>query len=183
MDGTVRAATEADMADICTIVNHYIETSSVNFRTRTQQPQEWLRLFRRDHERYPWLVADVDGQVAGFAHAAAWSERNAYDWCVETTVYVAHQRRGGGVGQELYTELLAGLGAQGYRTAVGVIALPNPGSVALHERLGFRHAGTIQQAGHKLGNWHDVGFWQYHLSEDAGSPVPPTAVGEYGTSR
>ena len=77
MDGTVRAATETDMADICAIVNHYIETSSVNFRTRTHQPQEWLRLFRRDHERYPWLVADVDGQVAGFAHAAAWSSTPA----------------------------------------------------------------------------------------------------------
>jgi len=98
----IRRATEADMPAVCTIVNHYIETSTVNFRTEPQEPQEWTDDLVRLRERYPWLVAEVDGEVAGIAYAGPWKARNAYDWTAESTVYVSprHQRgvRGLGIG-------------------------------------------------------------------------------------
>jgi phosphinothricin acetyltransferase len=169
----VRLADTADMVMICSIVNHYIETTSVNFRTEPQTAQDWERDWRQQQDRYPWLVAVAGGEVAGIAYAGPWKPRAAYDWCTETTVYVSHQHLGEGIGTALYSPLLKVLEAQGYRSAVGVIALPNPASVSLHESFGYEHAGTIKGAGYKLGRWHDVGFWQRQIA-----PVdqPPRAI-------
>ena len=94
------------------------------------------------------------------AYAAPWNGRAAYQWTVEATVYVDPSRQRRGVGDALYTELLARLRRQGFHSAVGVIALPNEPSVRLHERHGFVRVGRLIEAGYKLGAWHDVGFWQ-----------------------
>jgi phosphinothricin acetyltransferase len=155
----VRPATEDDLPEVCGIVNHYIESSFVNFRTEPQNVDEWRNDWRRLHAQFPWLVA-TDDRVVGVAYAAPWHGRAAYRWTAEATVYVdpASQRRG--VGDALYTELLARLGRQGFHSAVAVIALPNEPSVRLHERHGFVLAGQLVEAGYKLGAWHDVGFWQ-----------------------
>ena len=155
----VRPASEDDLPEVCRIVNHYIESSFVNFRTEPQTVDEWRNDWRRLHAQFPWLVADDDG-VAGVAYAAPWNGRAAYQWTVEATVYVDAARQRRGVGDALYTELLARLRRQGFHSAVAVIALPNEPSVRLHERHGFVLAGQLVEAGYKLGAWHDVGFWQ-----------------------
>lgn len=85
----IRPATVADMPAVCDIVNHYIETSTVNFRTEPQTPQEWTQDLLHLQERYPWLVAEVDGEIAGIAYAGPWKARNAYDWTAESTVYIS----------------------------------------------------------------------------------------------
>ncbi len=142
------------------IVNHYIETTLLQFPDRTTDRRRVARQTgRRLHSRFPWLVA-TDDRVVGVAYAAPWNDRAAYQWTVEVTVYVdpASQRRG--VGDALYTELLDRLRRQGFHSAVAVIALPNDPSVRLHERHGFVRAGRLVEAGYKLGAWHDVGFWQ-----------------------
>jgi phosphinothricin acetyltransferase len=111
-------------------------------------------------------VATDDDHVVGMAYAGPWNERAAYQWTVESTIYVdpsAHRR---GVGDALYAELLDRLRGLGFRSAVAVIALPNEPSVRLHERHGFTHVGRLLEAGHKHGAWHDVGFWQCRLSND-----------------
>jgi phosphinothricin acetyltransferase len=175
--GVVRLAQVADMVTVCDIVNYYIETSMVNFRTEPQTPQEWEDDWRRLRDRYPWLVVEVDGAVVGIAYAGPWKARKAYCWCTETTVYVSKDYRDKGLGATLYTHLLKALEAQGYRSAIGVIALPNPASVRLHEVFGYKHAGTIRAAGHKLGNWHDIGFWQveFALGQESPQPIKPVA--------
>jgi phosphinothricin acetyltransferase len=99
----------------------------------------------------------------GYAYAGRFKERSAYRYCVETAVYLAHGRLGEGIGTRLYAELLDTLRAQGIRTAVGIIALPNAASVTLHEKLGFVHTGTLQAVGYKLEQWVDVGYWQVRL--------------------
>jgi phosphinothricin acetyltransferase len=156
----VRWAREDDLGAVCSIVNHYIATTTINFRTDPQTPAEWITDWRAGHERYPWLVAERGGEIAGLAYAGAWKTRPAYDWTTEVTGYVAPGARRSGVGRALYRRLLASLDDQGFRTAVAVIALPNHASVGLHESFGFVHAGTLTAAGYKNGAWCDTGFWQ-----------------------
>jgi phosphinothricin acetyltransferase len=155
----VRPATEDDLPEVCTIINHFIENSFVNFRTEPQSVDEWRDDWRRLHSRFPWLVA-TDDRVVGVAYAAPFHARAAYQWTAETTVYVDPSSQRRGVGDALYTELLSQLRSQGFHSAVGVIALPNEPSVRLHERHGFIRVGRLIEAGYKLGAWHDVGFWQ-----------------------
>lgn len=160
------------MAAVCEIVNHYIVTSWANFRTEPQTADEWTEQFEAGRERHPWLVAEVDGVVAGIAYASPWRPRAAYGWTVETTVYLAPGQGGRGLGRALYERLLPLLAAQGYRSAVATIALPNPASVRLHEACGFTAVGVLRDAGFKLGAWHDIGYWQAHLRADDAAPEP-----------
>ncbi|MGL5825186.1 MAG: GNAT family N-acetyltransferase [Nocardioides sp.] len=166
----VREAREADFVPVCDIINHYILTTPVNFRTEPQAPDEWIADFRGSRERYPWLVADIGGAVAGVAYGNAWKARHAYDWTVESTVYVRNGLRRGGIGRALYERLLAILEAQGFRTVLAVIQLPNPGSTGFHETFGYRQVGHLVDAGFKLGDWRDIGFWQRRLRTEDGPP-------------
>lgn len=168
----VRPATVDDMPAVCGIVNHWIETSTANFRTEPQTPQEWADDLRALQERYPWLVAEVAGAVAGVAYAGPWKARAAYAWTAEATVYVSPGHRRMGVGSALYGRLLALLEEQGFRSVVAVVGLPNEPSVRLHEAHGFTVRGTLTAAGYKHGGWHDVGF----LQRDFALPDPPPPV-------
>jgi phosphinothricin acetyltransferase len=102
--------------------------------------------------------------VAGFAYGGPHRTRAAYRWSVDVTVYVAEQARGHGVGRALYGALLPALAERGFHAAFAGIALPNPGSVALHEAVGFTPLGVYREVGFKLGRWHDVGWWQRLLT-------------------
>jgi L-amino acid N-acyltransferase YncA len=128
---------------------------------------------------WPWLVCELDGGVVGYAYGSAHRARSAYRWSTDVTVYVdtAHHRRG--IGRALYEPLLALLGDQGFHTACAGIALPNPGSLALHESLGFTPVGVYREIGFKLGRWCDVGWWQRALRDRESShiPAPPGPPG------
>ncbi|QMU77469.1 N-acetyltransferase [Streptacidiphilus sp. PB12-B1b] len=168
----IRPAREDDFAAVCGIVNHYIRTSTVNFRTEPQTPEEWRQDWRAHRATHPWYVLERDGAVAGIAYAAPWKARDAYRWTAETTVYLAPGQHGRGHGTALYRRLLATLEAQGYRSAMAVVALPNDASARLHRSLGFEQVGLVRAAGFKLGGWHDVAFWQRVLAEDGRPPGP-----------
>jgi phosphinothricin acetyltransferase len=109
---------------------------------------------------YPWLVAESEQDVVGYAYATRWRSRAAYDRTVESTVYVRSDVTGLGVGLPLYTALLDALRRQAVHAVIGCIALPNPGSVAFHEKCGFNRVGYFPQVGRKFDQWVDVGFWQ-----------------------
>lgn len=168
----VRPLGEDDLDAVCGIVNHFIVTSAVHFRTEPQQPHEWREQWRALRARYPWLVAVEAGAVVGVAYAGPWKDRRAYDWTAESTVYVAAGAHRRGVASALYGRLLAVLERQGFRSVVAVLGLPNEASVRLHERHGFVHTGRLAEAGFKHGRWHDVGFWQRTLSTGDGPPSP-----------
>jgi phosphinothricin acetyltransferase len=170
--GEVRPAGAADMGAVCDIVNHYIMTTRINFRTHAQSPDEWRRDWERLREQYPWLVATIDGGIVGVAYAGPWNPRNAYAWSAEVTLYVDHRAQRRGIGSALYSRLLPALDGQGYRFLVGVIALPNPASVAIHEAFGFQHAGTLHAVGYKMGQWCDVGLWQRVQGDINAAPQP-----------
>jgi L-amino acid N-acyltransferase YncA len=127
-------------------------------------PADDLRtLWQHGTASYPWLVAEQGGGVVGYAKAGEFRSRAAYRWTTEAGIYLAPEHCGRGLGPPLYRRLLDVLRAQGFHLAIGGITLPNAPSVALHERLGFVHWGTVARVGRKFDAWHDVGFWQLHL--------------------
>ena len=116
--------------------------------------------------------------VAGYAYASQFRERAAYQWSVETSVYVHSDFRRFGIGRALYISLFRMLTAQGYFSAYAGITLPNPGSVGLHEALGFRPVGVYRNVGYKMGAWHDVGHWVLSLQPEVTTPQPLLKLAE-----
>ena len=163
---SIRLAADTDAAAIAALYRPIVESTTISFETQAPTDGEMsLRIF--DTQRVlPWLACDVNGRLAGYAYASRHRLRAAYQWSVDTSVYVDDVFRRAGVATGLYTSLLAILTAQGYFNAFAGIALPNEASVALHERLGFEPVGIYRNVGFKLGGWHDVGWWQRPL-------VPP----------
>ncbi len=184
MAGTIciRLATEADAPDMLTIYAPVVRETAISFELDPPSVAEFSRRVRNTLPNMAWLVCEIEGRVAGYAYAGPLRSRLAYQWSVETTVYVRPDFYRFGVGTAVYTSLFACLRIQGYRNAYGGIALPNPASVALHERLGFTHIGTYRKVGYKLGAWHDVGWWQLELamldSELDSEPKPPTPLSQ-----
>jgi L-amino acid N-acyltransferase YncA len=157
---TIRQAVECDAPALAQIYNHYVLTSVATFETEVVDSQEMSRRVCERLEKHDWLVATVDGRIVGYAYYGAFRPRAAYSHTVESTVYVAAEAVGQGFGHALYHELIDSAEAKGFAQMIGVIALPNAPSIALHERLGFNEAGVLREVGFKLGRFVDVSLWQ-----------------------
>ncbi len=175
----IRLAETRDVAPMLSIYGPVVRDTTISFEEAVPGPEEFAARVHAVQTRYPWLVCLRDGVVVGYAYGSPFSPRAAYQWTVETTVYVSERATRQGVGRALYTSLLACLGLQSYAAAIGVIALPNPGSVGLHEAMGFEPFGVLPRAGFKHGAWHDVGYWRRPLSE-ADTPEPPSPPSDFG---
>jgi L-amino acid N-acyltransferase YncA len=169
----IRLAEESDVDAIAGIYRPIVETTAVSFETVAPDDDEMRRRLGETLASYPWLVCDLDGRIAGYAYATRHRVRGAYQWSVDTSVYVHAADRRVGVGRGLYVSLFSILAAQGYFNAYAGIALPNTASVALHESVGFEKVGVYHHVGYKLGSWHDVGWWQLILKEHEESPTTP----------
>ena len=174
----VRAANETDAVAIRDIYAPHVEHSAVSFETVVPTAAEMAVRIRKLLPTHPWLVAVVDGHVAGYAYASLHRERAAYRWSVEVTAYVHADFHGRGIGKRLYTALRDVLKAQNYVNAFGIITLPNAASIALHEACGFLHCATFRHAGYKFGAWHDVGWWQWQLTPPSAAPAEPIAFAD-----
>jgi len=163
MPESIRACTPADAAAICAIYNPYIRETVITFEETPVATAEMAQRIGDVTAHLPWLVAEEQGAILGYAYATPWKARSAYRFSVETTVYVApgHMRRG--LGAALYRQLIDELRVRGVHAAVGGIALPNAASIALHEKLGFTKIGQFVEIGRKLDRWVDVGYWELIL--------------------
>ncbi len=167
----VRDASPDDAPAIADIYNHYVRESTATFEIDPlADAQIAARIAAVQADGFPWLVAEYDGALVGYAYAGKLGTRAAYRHSVESSVYLAPHATGLGLGSALYGELLPRLRALGLHVVVGVIALPNPGSVALHEKFGMRQVGELTQVGRKFDTWIDVGYWQLTFAEDDLSP-------------
>lgn len=163
-DLIIRAASATDAAAIATIYNHYVAHSVITFEEEAvPTPAMAERMAAIRAQDLPWLVAEQAGTVVGYSYANRWKARSAYRHSVESTIYLKPGCEARGIGGQLYAALLAALKNQGIHAVIGGAALPNPASVALHERLGFEHVGTFREVGFKHGRWVDVGYWQLVL--------------------
>jgi len=160
----VRTATPADAVPVARIYNHYVTDTIVTFEEEPVSAAEMAtRIDQVLADSLPWLVADMNGDVVGYAYATRWRPRFGYRFSVEVTVYLAADRGGRGIGSKLYEALIAALRERGLRSAMGGIALPNDASVALHEKFGFKKVAHFDQVGIKFDRWIDVGYWQLML--------------------
>lgn len=156
----IRAATADDAAAVAAVYNHYVERTVVTFEESAVPSEEMSARIERIGAAYPYLVAETPAGVVGYAYADRWHARCSYRLSVETTVYLAPGHVGAGLGTRLYGRLLEALERAGYHCAIGGIALPNPASVALHEKLGFERVALFREVGRKFDRWIDVGYWQ-----------------------
>lgn len=164
MSTLIRSATATDSEAIARIYNHYIRESVITFEENDVSPEEMAgRVQETIAAMLPWLVAEDQGVVVGYAYASKWRARSAYRFAVESTVYLDQYYTGRGVGTKLYQELLGILRTKSLHVVIGGIAQPNPASVALHERLGFEKVAHFREVGFKLGRRVDVGYWQLAL--------------------
>lgn len=175
----LRLATAVDAEAMAAIYAPYVQTTAVTFEYDPPDPAEFRRRIAATGKDLPWLAAEKDGQVVGYAYASHFHARAAYAWAAELSIYLRQDLRGGGIGRQLYRALLALLQAQGYRTAFALVAHPNEGSEAFHRAMGFSCTGRLHDAGEKLGRLWDVAYWEMPLAElpaDAPLPVPFPAL-------
>lgn len=159
----LRTATTADAAQVAAIYNHYVRETVVTFEEEPVPEAEMARRIGEITASYPWLVAESGGEVSGYAHASSWKRRSAYRFAAESTVYLAPASTGRGLGRTLYAALIDEMRARGLHCAIAGIALPNPASVAIHEKMGFTPIGHFREVGWKSGRWVDVGYWELFL--------------------
>lgn len=172
----IRLATGRDAGEIAAIYGPSVKREIISFETEPPTEAEMRRRITSTLERFPWLVFEREGRVAGYAYATEHRSRAAYQWCVDVSAYVHEDERRSGVGRALYRSLFAALALQGFYNAYAGIALPNPASVRLHESVGFGPIGVYRETGYKLGGWHDVGWWQLALRDKEADPKPPVAL-------
>jgi phosphinothricin acetyltransferase len=178
----IRSAAGDDAAAIAGIYNHYVRHDIATFeldavdaaemRTRIAAVQAhglpWLVLEERAVEEHAVEQRAVEyrGAVRGYAYATPWRTRAAYRHSVESSIYLAPDAAGRGFGRRLYQALLAALRPLEVHAVIGGVSLPNPASVALHERMGFRKVAHFSEVGRKFDRWIDVGYWQLILPQD-----------------
>lgn len=163
----IRHARPDDAPQIADIYRHYVESTTISFEEVPVSAADMAgRIAAVQTTPLPWLVAQDNGVIVGYACASAWKARHAYRHSVEITVYLHPESRARGLGSTLYTALFKALETLPVHAVVACIALPNAHSVALHEKFGMRKVAHFSEVGYKFGKWLDVGYWQVNLDRD-----------------
>ena len=162
----IRNVQVEDAANLVAIYAPYVEKTAITFETQVPTVEDFENRIKKTMKKFPYLVAIEEGQIVGYAYASTYYARAAYDWTVELSVYVQKEARGKGVGTLLYTALEEELTARGFKNFLACIALPNPASIALHERRGYEQVAHFKKVGYKFGTWHDIVWLQKSLVGD-----------------
>jgi L-amino acid N-acyltransferase YncA len=168
----VRLATVDDGAACAAIYRPFVEATSISFELEPPTADDMAGRISRTIARTPWLVVEVDGVVRGYAYGTRHRDRAAYDWTVESTVYVDRAYAGRGIGRAAMTALLDVLRRQGFHLVVAGITQPNPASTGLHLALGFERVGEFGAIGWKQGRWHGVEWYGLELGPRDAAPTP-----------
>ena len=159
----IRTASEKDAAGLLEIYRPYVEHTAITFEYDVPTIEEFAKRITHTLKQYPYLVAEMDGRMIGYAYVSPFKERAAYDWAVETSIYVQKEAKRQGIGRRLYDRLEQLLQQQGILNVNACIAYPQvedeyltKDSVHFHEKLGYEMVGTFHQCGYKFGRWYDM---------------------------
>ncbi len=172
----IRLAREEDAPELLKIYDPYVRGTVITFEYSVPSVSEFAARIRHTLERFPYLVASLEGEIVGYAYASPFKSRAAYDWSVETSIYVKQGLRGRGVGTTLYRALEEELGRMHVLNLNACIAYPNPESVGFHEKFGYRMVGRFNMSGYKLGAWHDIVWMEKSIGPH---DAPPESVIAY----
>jgi phosphinothricin acetyltransferase len=171
----IRIAKPDDAEALLAIYSPFILNSGITQETEIPSPGEFRQRIVTTLETKPWLVCEIENEIAGYAYAGKHRDRKGYQWCIEPSVYLNEKYVGRGVASALYKALFEIVKKQGYVNVFAVITLPNERSVTFHESFGFTYITKYKNVGYKLGRWHDVGWWQYQLNEYSNEMKDPVS--------
>ena len=160
----IRPATVADTESLLAIYRPYVEQTAVTFEYEVPTVDEFARRIEEISSFYPYLVWEEDGVILGYAYATRLKERAAYQWNAELSIYLSRNVCRTGIGTALYSALIELLLLQGVQNFYGCVTMPNDASDALHRKLGFSLANIWHHCGFKLGQWHDVAWYEMNVS-------------------
>ena len=168
----IRTVRTEDVPTLLSIYAPYVTDTFISFEYEVPSQEEFLQRVQSISQKYPYLVAELDGEICGYAYAGAFKSRTAYSWAVETTVYVRSGCHGQGLGRRLYEELERRLAEQHITNLNACIAYPHPQSIGFHEAMGYRMVGRFEKCGYKLGAWRDMVWMEKHIGEHLVPPPP-----------
>lgn len=179
IDLTLRMAVPEDAEALLNIYGPYVRNTAVSYEYEVPTPEEFAARIAKTLKNYPYLVAEVQGEIAGYAYAGRLHERKAYDWSVETSIYVRQDLRGLHIGQRLYDRLESLLKQQNVLSVNACIAYPevedeylNRNSVRFHERMGYTMIGHFHRCAYKFGRWYDMVWMEKALGAFPETPPP-----------
>lgn len=176
---TIRTANLDDAAALLAVYAPYVEQTAITFEYEVPSLEEFRGRIARTLRRYPYLVAEENGEILGYAYTGPFGERAAYSWAVETSIYLRQDVRGKGLGKRLYQALEDVSRAQHVQSLYACIAYPDAddahlsgNSVAFHTHLGYTTVGRFPHCGYKFGTWYNMAWMEKPLGDHA---VPPAA--------
>jgi phosphinothricin acetyltransferase len=184
-DISIRIATEADVSELLAIYAPYVEETAITFEYEVPSEQAFANRMRSTLLKYPYLVAQCQGEIAAYAYAGPFKERAAYDWSVETSIYVKKDYRQLGIGRRLYEALEQRLKQQGILNVNACIAYSDvedeyltKDSVLFHQKMGYQLVGRFHSCGYKYGRWYDM-VWMEKMIGEHFAQQPPVKWHDY----
>ena len=150
-----------DAAQVAEIYNYYVQNTHHTFETEPLSGEEMEQRIIKVTKDYPFLIAEDDGEIFGYAYATQFKLRQAYAFSAEVSIYVRNAAKQKGIGTQLYMQLFDELAETDIHAIVAGISLPNEPSIKFHEKLGFSKVAHFREVGYKLGRWVDVGYWEF----------------------
>ena len=167
----IRRAKQEDAEAILAVYAPYVEETTITFETQVPSLEAFESRMAAIMEKFPYLVAEADGQILGYAYAHTYYARDAYDWTLELSIYVDRHGRQAGIGKALYDVLEEKLSKQNVVNLLACISLPNAPSIRFHQKRGFEQIGHFKKVGFKFGQWRDI-VWMQKRLRDVEVPEP-----------
>lgn len=178
-DINVRPIQISDIPEILKIYEYYVTHTAITFEYEVPTIEEFTGRISQVMQRYPYLVAEVEGNIVGYVYANILKDRKAYEWSVETSIYVHYTYQDLGIGRQLYTHLFDNLKQQGVLSVYACITVPlqtdqysDCSSYTYHKYLGFSEVGRFPKAGYKFNTWYDI-VWMHMDLEKHTTPILP----------
>lgn len=174
-----RNARLSDAAEILEIYRYYVEKTVITFEWTVPSVEEFQNRMRQTMEKYPYIVAMQDGKIIGYSYVSPFVGRKAYDWSVETTIYLAHTARHQGTGKKLYTvmeKILKKMNILNLNACIGYPKVEDEyltkNSAQFHQHLGYRWVGEFHDSGYKFGRWYDMIWMEKMIGKHPDKPAP-----------
>lgn len=161
----IRDVTVADIPSLLAVYQHYVLNTAITFEYEVPSLEEFTLRVKKISSRYPYLVAEENEKIVGYAYASKFKERAAYDWAVETSIYIDESKKNKGIGKLLYQTLEEKLKVQNVTNLCACISYPNPGSICFHESFGYKTVAHFHQCGYKFHSWYDMIWMEKFINE------------------